>query len=50
MQGVCRIPPRAERMGEVPDPMDMTGFMQDVMIIITAELQRTARQLCKGPG
>jgi len=37
-------------MGEVPDPTDMIGFVQDVMIIITAVLQRTARQLCKGPG
>lgn len=50
MQGVCRIPPRAEQTGEVPDPMDMTGFVQDVMIIIAAVLQRTARQLRKGPG
>lgn len=50
MHGVCRLPPRAEQVGEVPDLLGVTESVQDVMIIIPAVLQRTARQLSKGPG
>lgn len=36
VQGISRIPNCAEQMGEEPGLMDMIGFVQNVMIIITA--------------